>query len=140
MDGVTEAVTTSLAQIQALRVISRTSAMRYRHTQKPLGEIARELSVDAIVEGAVLRSGDRVRITAQLIDARTDTHLWAQSYDRALPDVLALHAEVAGAIANAVHAEVRPDERRRLERVRAAHPDAYDEYPEGALLLEPAVA
>lgn len=131
VDGVTEAVTTSLAQIQALKVISRTSATQYRNTPKPLRQVARELSVDAIVEGAVLRAGDRVRITAQLIDARTDTHLWAQSYDRALPDVLSLQAEVAGAIADAVHAEVRPDERRRLERVRAAHPDAYDDYLQG---------
>jgi TolB-like protein/DNA-binding winged helix-turn-helix (wHTH) protein/Flp pilus assembly protein TadD len=131
VDGVTEAVTTSLAQIHALRVISRTSAMRYRNTQKSLRDVARELNVDAIVEGAVLRSGARVRITAQLIDSRTDSHLWAQSYDRALPDVLALQAEVAGAIADAVHAEVRPEERRRLERVRAAHPDAYDDYLKG---------
>lgn len=131
VDGVTEAVTINLAQIQALKVISRTSAMQYRRTQKPLRQIARELTVDAVLEGAVLRSGDRVRITAQLIDARTDTHLWAQSYDRALPDLLALQAEVAGAIANAVHAEVRPDERRRLARVRAAHPEAYDEYLKG---------
>ena len=131
VDGVTEAVTTSLAQIQALKVVSRTSATQYRHTQKPLPQVARELRVDAVVEGSVLRSGDRVRITAQLIDARTDTHLWTQSYDRAVPDVLALQAEVATAIARAVHAEIRPDERRRLAQVRAVHPDAYDEYLRG---------
>jgi TolB-like protein/DNA-binding winged helix-turn-helix (wHTH) protein len=131
VDGVTEAVTTSLAQIQALKVVSRTSATRYRHTQKPLPQVARELRVDAVVAGSVLRSGDRVRITAQLIDARTDTHLWTQSYDRAVPDILALQAEVATAIAHAVHAEIRPDERRRLVQVRTVHPDAYDEYLRG---------
>jgi TolB-like protein/Tfp pilus assembly protein PilF len=129
--GVTEAVTTSLAQIQALKVISRTSAMQYRQTHKQLREVARELNVDAVVEGSVLRSGDRVRVTAQLIDARTDTHLWTQSYDRAIPDVLALQADVAGAIAHAVHAEIRPDERRRLAHVRAVQPEAYDEYLKG---------
>jgi TolB-like protein/DNA-binding winged helix-turn-helix (wHTH) protein/Flp pilus assembly protein TadD len=131
VDGMTEALTTNLAQIQALRVISRTSAMQYKRTKKPLWEIARELNVDAVVEGAVVRSGDRVRVDATLIDVRTDRHRWAQSYERAVPDVLALQADVAGAIANAVHVEVRPEERLRLTRIRSVHPDAYDEYLKG---------
>jgi TolB-like protein/DNA-binding winged helix-turn-helix (wHTH) protein/tetratricopeptide (TPR) repeat protein len=131
VDGMTEALTTTLAQIQALRVISRTSAIQYKRTKKPLWEIARELNVDAVVEGAVVRSGDRVRVDATLIDVRTDRHRWAQSYERAVPDVLALQADVAGAIANAVHVELRPEERRRLTRIRSVHPDAYDEYLKG---------
>jgi TolB-like protein/DNA-binding winged helix-turn-helix (wHTH) protein/Flp pilus assembly protein TadD len=131
VDGMTEALTTNLAQIQALRVISRTSAIQYKRTKKPLSEIARELNVDAVVEGAVVRSGDRVRVDATLIDVRTDSHRWAQSYERAVPDVLALQADVAGAIANAVHVEVGPEERRRLTQIRSVHPDAYDEYLKG---------
>jgi TolB-like protein/DNA-binding winged helix-turn-helix (wHTH) protein/Tfp pilus assembly protein PilF len=131
VDGMTEALTTNLAQIQALRVISRTSAMQYKRTKKKLSEIARELNVDAVVEGAVVRSGDRVRVDATLIDVRTDRHRWAQSYERAVPDVLALQADVAGAIANAVHVEVRPEERLRLTRIRSVDPDAYDEYLKG---------
>jgi TolB-like protein/DNA-binding winged helix-turn-helix (wHTH) protein/Flp pilus assembly protein TadD len=131
VDGMTEALTINLAQIQALRVISRTSAMQYKRTKKALSEIARELNVDAVVEGAVVRSGDRVRVDATLIDVRTDRHRWAQSYERAVPDVLALQADVAGAIANAVHVELRPEERLRLTRTRSVHPDAYDEYLKG---------
>lgn len=131
VDGMTEALTTNLAQIQALRVISRTSAMQYKRTKKPLSEIARELNVDAVVEGAVVRSGDRVRIDATLIEVRPERHRWAQSYERAVPDVLALQADVAGAIANAVHVEVRPEERLRLTRIRSVHTDAYDEYLKG---------
>jgi TolB-like protein/DNA-binding winged helix-turn-helix (wHTH) protein/Flp pilus assembly protein TadD len=131
VDGMTEALTTNLAQVQALRVISRTSAMQYKRTKKPLSEVARELNVDAVVEGAIVRSGDRVRVDATLIDVRTDRHRWAQSYERAVPDVLALQADVAGAIANAVHVELRPEERLRLTRTRSVHPDAYDEYLKG---------
>jgi TolB-like protein/DNA-binding winged helix-turn-helix (wHTH) protein/Tfp pilus assembly protein PilF len=130
-DGVTETLTTNLAQIRALRVISRTSAMQYRHAKKSLPEIARELDVEAVVEGAVGRSGDRVRVTAQLIDARTDRHVWAKSYDRELRDVLALQSEVAWAIAQAVQVEVGPEERRRLSRTASVHPDAYESYLKG---------
>ena len=130
-DGVTETLTTNLAQIRALRVISRTSAMQYRHATKSLPEIARELNVEAVVEGAVGRSGDRVRVTAQLIDARTDRHVWAKSYDRELRDVLALQSEVARAIAQAVQVEVGPDERLRLSRTVSVHPEAYESYLKG---------
>src|SRR6201981_2525683 len=94
-EGMTEALITSLAKIGALRVVSRTTAMHYKGVHRPVREIARELEVDAVVEGTVLRSGERVRISAQLIDARTDTHIWAESYERSLRDVLALHSDVA---------------------------------------------
>ena len=115
-DGMTEALITDLAQIGALRVISRTSAMRYKGTDKPLPQIARELNVDALVEGSVLRAGDRVRISAQLIHAATDQHLWAKSYERDLRDVLALQAEVARAVAGEVQIKLTPQEQARLTR------------------------
>src|SRR2546427_8583903 len=109
-EGLTEALITTLAKIGELRVISRTSAMHYRGVHKPLHEIARELEVDAIVEGTVLRAGHRVRITAQLIDASKETHLWAESYERDLRNVLALQAEVAQAIAREVRVKLTPQE------------------------------
>jgi TolB-like protein len=101
-DGMTDELTTELARISALRVISRTSAMQYKGAHKPLPQIAKELNVDAVVEGSVLRAGGRVRITAQLIRAATDTHLWAESYDRDLRDVLGLQKEVARDIAQQI--------------------------------------
>jgi TolB-like protein/DNA-binding winged helix-turn-helix (wHTH) protein/Tfp pilus assembly protein PilF len=131
VDGMTDALITELAQIGRLRVISRTSMMQYRATRKPLPEIARELNVEAVVEGTVVRGGARVRITAQLIHAPTDRHLWARSYDRELRDVLALQEEVARAIAQAVQVEVRPDERRRLSQAAAVDPEAYESYLKG---------
>jgi TolB-like protein/DNA-binding winged helix-turn-helix (wHTH) protein len=99
-DGMTEALTTELAQISALKVISRTSVMQYKGTKKPLPQIARELDVDAVIEGAVQRSGDKVEITVQLIHAPSDRHLWAKSYERGLGYVLALQREAANAIAD----------------------------------------
>jgi len=131
VDGMTEALITDLAQIGALRVISRTSAMRYKGSDKPLPEIARELNVDAFVEGSVLRAGDRVRITAQLIHAATDQHLWAKSYERDLVDVLALQSEVARAIADEVQAKLTPQERARLARARPVNPAAHEAYLKG---------
>jgi TolB-like protein/DNA-binding winged helix-turn-helix (wHTH) protein/Tfp pilus assembly protein PilF len=135
-DGMTEALTTRLAQIRALRVISRTSAELYKGAKKSLPEVARELNVDAVVEGAVVRSGGRVRVTAQLIQAANDRHLWAQSYERELHDVLVLQADVARAIADAVQVEVRPGEQRLLLRARAVHPDAYEAYLWGRFYLK----
>ena len=132
-DGMTDALITDLAQIRGLRVISRSSVMHYKKVRKRLPEIARELNVDALVEGTVVRSGDRVRVTAQLIHAATDHHLWARSYERELRDVLALQAELAAAIAQAVEVEVRPEERRRLARPRAVELEAYDAYLKGRL-------
>src|SRR5580765_567743 len=97
-EGLTEALITTLAKIGELRVVSRTSTLQYKGVRKPLSEIARELDVDVIVEGTVLRAGRRVRITAQLIDAAKETHLWAESYERDLCDVLTLQSEIAQAI------------------------------------------
>jgi TolB-like protein len=131
VDGMTEALTTDLAQIAALKVISRTSAMQYKGAHKSLPLIADELGVDAVVEGAVTRSGDRVRVTAQLIQASTDRHLWARSYDRELRDVLILQREVARAIAQAVQVQLRPEEWQRLSRTATVHPEAYDSYLKG---------
>jgi TolB-like protein/DNA-binding winged helix-turn-helix (wHTH) protein/Tfp pilus assembly protein PilF len=131
VDGMTEALTTNLAQFKALRVSSRTSAMQYKRRDKPLAQIAGELNVDAVVQGAVVRSGNRVRVTAQLIEAATDQHLWAQDYAREVRDVLGLQIELAEAIATAIRVEVRPDERRRLARTQAVRPEAYDEYLKG---------
>ncbi len=131
VDGMSEALTTNLAQIRSLRVISRTSAMQYKRAKKVLPQIARELKVDAVVEGAVARSGDRVRITAQLIHAPTDRHLWAQSYERELRDVLILQGELAQAIARAIQVELQPGTQRRLARARPVHPEAYEAYLKG---------
>jgi len=131
VDGMTEALITDLAQIGALRVISRTSAMRYRGTDKPLPEIARELSVDGFLEGSVLRVGDRVRITAQLIHAATDQHIWAKSYERDLRDVLALQSEVARAIVEEVHIKLTPQQHARLARSRVVNPVAHEAYLKG---------
>src|SRR2546427_4010432 len=130
-EGLTEALITTLAKIGELRVVSRTSAMLYKNVRKPLREIARELEVDAIVEGTVLLAGHRVRITAQLIDAAKETHLWAESYERDLRDVLALQAEVAQAIAREIRVKLTPVDQARFAEVRAVDPDAYEAYLRG---------
>ena len=127
-DGMTDALITNLASWPALRVISRQSVMRYKGSTKPLPEIARELGVDGVVEGSVARSAGRVRITAQLIHAPTDRHLWAHSYERRLEDVLALQDEVSRAIAEEVRTTVTTDSVPRPARARAVDPDAYDAY------------
>ena len=134
-DGMTEELITSLAKIGALKVISRTTVMRYKGTDKSLPDIARELDVDAVVEGSVLRVGERVRITAQLIHAATDTHLWAESYDRDLRDVLALQSEAARAIAAEIRIKLKPQERARLARVRAVDPAAHEALLRGRYFL-----
>ena len=134
-DGMTEALVSDLAQVSALRVISRTSVMQYKDTKKPLPQIARELDVDAVVEGSVMRSGDRVRITAELIDARKDRHLWARDYERDLRDVLALQGEVARAVAQEVRAKLTSDEQARLARARPIDPAAQDAYLRGRYFL-----
>jgi serine/threonine protein kinase/Tfp pilus assembly protein PilF len=131
VDGMTEALITDLAQIGSLRVISRTSVMRYKGSDKTLAEIASELNVDGFVEGSVLRAGDRVRITAQLVHAANDQHLWAKSYERELSDVLSLQGEVARAIAEEVEAKLTPQERARLARVRQVNPAAHEAYLKG---------
>ncbi len=111
-DGMTDALITNLASLPALRVISRQSVMRYKGSAKPLPEIARELGVEGVVEGSVVRSAGRVRITAQLIHAPTDRHLWGHSYERRLEDVLALQDEVSRAIAEEVRITVTSDSAR----------------------------
>ncbi len=130
-DGMTEALIADLAKIGALRVISRTSAMQYKGAKKPLPEIARELNVDAVVEGSVMRVGERVRITAQLIEAATDQHLWAESYDRELCDILMLQSEVAKAIAHEIKIKLTPQEQACLTCVRQVDPEAHELYLKG---------
>jgi TolB-like protein/DNA-binding winged helix-turn-helix (wHTH) protein/Flp pilus assembly protein TadD len=130
-DGMTDELITDLGQVGALRVISRTSVMPYKRARKPLPEIARELSVDAVVEGTVLRSGDRVRITAQLIQASGDKHLWAQSYEGDLRDTLALQNQVARAIAEQIRISVNPREQVALARNQVVNPQAYVSYLKG---------
>ena len=130
-DGMTEELITNLAKISALKVISRTSMMQYKGTKKPLPQIAKELNVDAIIEGSVLREGGQVRITAQLIQASTDQHLWAESYQRDLRGVLALQGEIASAIADKVRAAVTPSEHTRLANARPVNPEVYEAYLKG---------
>ncbi len=125
-DGMTEELISTLAKIKALRVISRTSAMHYKDTQKSLPEIARELNVDAIVEGSVLRSGNRVRITAQLIHGATDQHLWAEQYERDLREVLGRQSEISRAIAREVQLALAPDDETRLAAAHVVDPEAYE--------------
>jgi TolB-like protein/Flp pilus assembly protein TadD len=133
-DGMTDALIADLAQIAALRVISRTSAMRFKGTHPPLSELARELRVDGVVEGSALRVGDRVRITVQLVDVASDRSLWAKSYERGLTDILALQSEVAHAIADEIRIQVTPDERARLRSKGAVNPAAHVAYLEGSFL------
>jgi len=127
-DGMTEELIAELGKIRALRVISRTSAMRYKGTKKSMPEIARELDVDALVEGSVLPSGNRVRITTQLIQAATDRHLWSESYERDIKDVLALQSEVARSIAREIKIAVTPQEEARLAGARPVDPEAHQLY------------
>jgi TolB-like protein/tetratricopeptide (TPR) repeat protein len=127
-DGMTEALITSLAKIKALRVISRTSAMQYKGARKSLPQIARELNVDAVIEGSVLRSGARVRITVQLIHASSDQHLWAESYERDLRDILSLQSEIARQVANQVRIILTPEERARMGSARQVSPEAHEWY------------
>ena len=127
-DGLTEALITSLAKISAIRVTSRTTAMHYKGVHRPVPELARELGVDAVVEGAVLRSGERVRISVQLIEARTDQHLWAESYNRDLRDVLELQTEVARAVAREIQVKMTPSEQEQLARVHPVDAQAYEAY------------
>jgi len=130
-DGMTDELITDLAQISALRVISRTSVMVYKGVRKPLPQIAHELNVDAVVEGTVLRSGDQVRITAQLIEASTDKHLWSQSYKGELRDTLALQNRVAGAIADEIRISLSPQEQASLTNAKIVNPEAYESYLKG---------
>jgi TolB-like protein len=126
-DGMTDELIAALGTINGLRVISRTSVMLYKHARKPLPQIARELKVDAVVDGTVLRSGEQVRITAQLIRATTDEHLWAQSYQGGLHDTLRLQDKVAREIADTLTSE----EQALLDNAKLVNPDAHDAYLRG---------
>jgi TolB-like protein/DNA-binding winged helix-turn-helix (wHTH) protein/Flp pilus assembly protein TadD len=130
-DGMTDELITDLAQIRALRVISRTSVMPYKGVRKPLSQIARELNVDVVVEGTVLRSGKQVRITAQLIRAPVDKHLWAQSYEGDVRDTLALQKNVARAIAEQIRIKLTPQEEAVLQNIKGVNPEAYENYLKG---------
>ena len=133
-DGMTDMLIANLGSIEALKVISRTSVMAYRGGSKPLREIARDLKVQAIVEGSALRSGDRARITARLIDARTETILWSDAYERDMRDVMAMQGYVARAIAGRIQATLAPDVERRLT-ARPVRSDVYEDYLKGRFFL-----
>jgi len=130
-DGMTDALITDLAKIRAVKVISRTSVMQFKDVKKPLREIAQSLGVEGILEGSVQRSRGRVRITAQLIRASTDTHLWAQSYERDTSDVLTLQAEVAQAVAREINVALTPEESAHLSHAGPVNPEAYEAYLKG---------
>jgi TolB-like protein/Tfp pilus assembly protein PilF len=130
-DGMTETLIATLAKIGALRVISRTSAMQYKSVRKSLPLIARELNVDAVIEGSVLRDGQRVRITTQLIQAATDQHLWAESYERDFRDLLSLQSEIARQVASEIKVLVTPEEKARLSTTRPVNPSAHEAYLKG---------
>jgi len=130
-DGMTDELIAQLGQINALRVISRTSAMAYKNTRKSLADVARELDVQAVVEGSVLRVGDRVRITAQLIRVPADEHLWAHSYEGSFPDTLVLQGEVSQAIARQIFATVSPRDQGTLRKAKTVNAEAYEAYLKG---------
>jgi TolB-like protein/DNA-binding winged helix-turn-helix (wHTH) protein/Tfp pilus assembly protein PilF len=130
-DGMTDELIAHLAKIRSLRVISRTSSMEYKGTHKTLSEIARDLNVDAVVEGTILRSGDRVRITAELVQVATDRHLWAETYESQLGDVLALQSQVASAIVNEIRINLTPEEQQRLASARSVSAESYEAYLKG---------
>jgi TolB-like protein/DNA-binding winged helix-turn-helix (wHTH) protein/Tfp pilus assembly protein PilF len=135
-DGMTDELITNLASIADLQVVSRSSTTEYKHTKKSLQQIGRELGVDAVVEGSVVRSGNRVRITAQLIQVATGRHLWAESYERDLGDVLMLQGEVAGAIVSEIKLKLSTAEQARLARARTVKPKAYQLYLQAQFLVD----
>jgi TolB-like protein/DNA-binding winged helix-turn-helix (wHTH) protein/Tfp pilus assembly protein PilF len=130
-DGMTDEIITNLAKLRTLRVISRGSTLRYKHSRKPLTEIAKELNVDALVEGTVMRSGTRVRITAQLIRSGTEQHVWADEFEGSTQDVLALQEDVARTIANKIQRELAPRAQLRASVRRRVDPEAYEAYLRG---------
>jgi TolB-like protein/DNA-binding winged helix-turn-helix (wHTH) protein/tetratricopeptide (TPR) repeat protein len=134
-DGITEAVIGRLAGIHDLRVISRTSVMRFKDTRLSVPEIAKTLGVDAIVEGSVIREGSRIRVTAQLIRGATDGHVWSETYDRELRDVLGLESEVAQTVAKKVEVTVTGEEHERLKKAPSVSPEVYESYLKGRFAL-----
>jgi TolB-like protein/Tfp pilus assembly protein PilF len=136
VDGMTDALSAELGKIKALRVISRTSAMQYKDTDKSIPEIAKELGVDAVIEGSVLKAGNDVRVTAQLVDGRTDAHLWSDNYTGTLTNILALQSQVTLAIAKEIEAALTPEEERRIARTESINPKAYEAYLKGRFFME----
>src|SRR5262249_31678739 len=134
VDGMTEALITELGKIGSLRVISRTSAMAFKNTKKSLPEIARRLGVDSVLEGAVARNGDRVRITARLIHLSQERTLWAESYERDLREISSLQSEIVLVVADEIKVKVLSQEQARLARVRQVNPHAYEEFLRGRYL------
>jgi TolB-like protein/DNA-binding winged helix-turn-helix (wHTH) protein/Tfp pilus assembly protein PilF len=130
-DGMTDELTANLAKIRSLRVISRSTAMAYKGAHKPLSEIARDLHVDVVVEGTVLRAGNRVRITAELVQVSTDHHLWADTYESQIGDVLALQNRVSSAIVDEIRIKLTKEDKERLAKNPAVSPEAYEEYLKG---------
>src|SRR5262249_55574972 len=135
VDGMTDALTTDLAQVDSLRVISRTSAMHFKGSKETLPQIGRELKVDAVVEGTVTRGENRVRVTAQLVEASGDHHLWAKTYERDLKDVLALQDEIAQDVAEQIRVKLTPKEHSLIIQTHAVDPEAYDAYLRGSYWL-----
>jgi TolB-like protein/DNA-binding winged helix-turn-helix (wHTH) protein len=135
-DGMTGELITSLGQINGLRVISQTTAMQYKNTHEPLPQIAQKLDVDAIIDGSLQRSGDRLRIVAQLVDAKADKQLWAQTYDGDLRDVLGLESQVSGAVADQIRIKLTSQEQARLSNSRTVNPQAYEAYQKGQFYFE----
>ena len=136
VDGMTDSVIADLGKIKDLRVISRTSVTPYKNSRKSMREIGSDLHADAVIEGSVARSADRVRITVQLIDAARDQHLWSESYEREMKDIFALQSQVAQAIAEQVHAAVTPEEQGHLSRSHVIDPDVYELYLKGRHIME----
>jgi TolB-like protein len=130
-EGMTEALITELGKISALRVISHQSVMQYKGTKKSVPQIARELNVDAVVEGSIIRASDQVRISVQLIDGRTDRHLWADNYQREMRGILSLQDDVAKAIAGEVKVKLTPQEGNLLASARPVSPEAHEAYLKG---------
>ena len=130
-DGMTDELIASLAKVKHLRVVPRTSSMAYKGTHKSLSEIARELNVDAVVEGTVMRSGNRIRITTELVQIATDRALWAETYESNVDDVLSLQQRVAGAIVSTIQVELTPQERQNLKAYQPSSPEAYEDYLKG---------
>ncbi|MHC4633463.1 MAG: protein kinase domain-containing protein, partial [Planctomycetota bacterium] len=136
VDGMTDSLSAELGKIKALRVISRTSAMHYKDTDKVIPEIAKELGVDAVIEGSVLKAGNDVRVTAQLVDGRTDAHLWSDNYTGTLSNILALQSQVTLAIAREIEAALTPEEKRRITRKKAVNPEAYAAFLKGKFFYD----
>lgn len=135
VEGITDLLITDLGKIKTLKVISRTSAMQYKGAAKPLPQIAQELKVKAVVEGAVLRVGERVRVTVQLIEAATDQHVWAECYERDLRDILSLQNELSETVAAKIRVKLTPEEKARLASHPQVHPEAYEAYLKGNYFL-----